>query len=277
MPLVRPAPALDPATLPECHRTIASTLSAADLDAASKIIELLHTHDAVLLGEHHDVAEIDFLSVLHKLERPTVLAMSPAACCPGRDQSGARTETFHQWPGIVGFKYWPAPLHVAEYSRVLDAVRAARARGVDVQIVGLAPQCRLPPNPRPAQRDAAIRCFKERDDRMLDRLRQIRVDLPKHTILVSAGWRHVSATRLPVHRGPWAWTSPRTGRLRACCWPAPSSRRARSCPRHLLGTPPPSPKRSTAPSTFPSQPTWSVDLWSSKASPCDHSTPRSML
>lgn len=240
-----PAPALDPATLPECHRTIAATLSAADLDAASKIIELLHTHDAVLLGEHHaDVAEIDFLvSVLHKLERPTVLAMELLPHAAQADINRALvTETLSDqaWPGIVGFKYWPAPLHVAEYSRVLDAVRAARARGVDVQIVGLAPQCRLPPNPRPAQRDTAIRCFKERDDRMLDRLRQIRVDLPKHTILVSAGWRHVSATRLPgAPRAmgmdlPAHWSSARVllagteqsageGQARATCSGAPAA------------------------------------------------------
>ena len=75
---------------------------------------------------------------------------------------------------------------------------------------------------------------------MLDRLRQIRVDLPEHTILVSAGWRHVSATRLPdAPRAmgmdlPAHWSSQRLllagteqtlpdGTVRATCGGAPAA------------------------------------------------------
>ncbi len=197
-----PAPLSPMDLVPECHQAIADTLDPEHLDAAAVVVDLLHKHDAVLLGEHHaDVAEIDFLvSVLNQIERPTALAMEliPRAAQNALNRAlMAETLTDRSWPGIVGHKYWPAPLHVAEYSRILDAVRAARARGVDIQIIGLAPQCRLPPGGDSQHRAQAIRCFKERDDRMLDRLREVRVDLPAHTILVSAGWRHVSATRLP--------------------------------------------------------------------------------
>ncbi len=197
-----PADAFDPTAVPACHQAVARGLQPIHLDAVAVVVKLLASNDVVLLGEHHsDVAEIDFLvSVIDALDRPTVLAMEllPRAAQADINQAlVAETLSEEAWPGIVGAKYWPAPLHVAEYSRILDAVRAARQRGIDVQISGLAPQCTLPSNPRRADRERAIRCFKERDDRMLDRLRHVHVDLPKHAILVSAGWRHVSATRLP--------------------------------------------------------------------------------
>jgi len=239
------AASFDPVSLPECHRAVARTLEPAQLDAVSIVVGLLAANDVVMLGEHHsDVAEIDFLvSVIEALDKPTVLAMEllPRAAQADINQAlVAETLSEQAWPSIVGAKYWPAPLHVAEYSRILDAVRAARTRGLDLQIIGLAPQCTLPSNPQPTDRNRAIRCFKERDARMLDRLRQVHVDLPAHAILVSAGWRHVSAKRLPdAPRAmgmdlPAHWSSQRLllagteealadGTVRATCGGTPAS------------------------------------------------------
>ncbi len=195
-------PVVEPVSVPACHQEVAATLSPAGTHAADEVVRRLESHDVVLLGEHHgDVAEIDFLvSVLGKVKQPTVLAME---LLPQAAQAAINTAIVAEaldplsWPEVVGDKYWPAPLHVSEYVRVLEAVRDARKRGIDVQLVGLAPSCRLSEKTERKQRETAIRCFKERDARMLDRLRDLRVDMPKHAVLVSAGWRHVSAVQLP--------------------------------------------------------------------------------
>jgi len=161
--------------------------------AVQGVVEAVHTHDVVLVGEHHgDVAEIDFLvDVLEAMDRPIVLAMELVPM--GADAK----PTSATWPAIVGQRYWPAPLYFNEYVRIVDALEAARARGVDIRLAGLAPPCRLPPSPTDADRSVVLDCFRDRDDAMAGALRELRARHPDRPILVSAGWRHVSAVRLP--------------------------------------------------------------------------------
>lgn len=180
-----------------CHEPAAEALQQS-MGPVQAIGERLRSGGVVLLGEHHgDVAEIDLLvSVIAALDQPVVLAMELVPV-----QAPANPE-LSDWPDIVGDRYWPAPLYFSEYRRVLEALVAARARGVAVQLAGLAPDCRLPEAPSDAHRSEAIACFRGRDAFMAHRLQDLRMEHPGLPILVSAGWRHVSAVRLPGAEKP---------------------------------------------------------------------------
>lgn len=182
-----PAPApIAPHTVAACHR---AAVPDAKTGVVDHLLAALRTHDLVAVGEHHgDVAQVDLLvELIQRLDRPTLLAMElvPRAA---RFEDG--------WAAIVGDRYWPAPLHVEAYARVHTAVTAARARGIDVVWVGLAPDCRLPTEVTDTDRSAAIACFRSRDAAMLDALRTARADHSEHAVLLSAGWRHLAGARL---------------------------------------------------------------------------------
>ena len=182
---------------PECP------LAAAEAVMAQSVPELLlakqHAGRALLIGEHHgQTAEIDLLATLiEEQAAPVLVAMEllPAAAQPQLDAL-LEADRFVEadWLAVVGKRYWPAPLHVQAYARVVAAARSARGKGVDVRLVGLAPDCRLGPMPTTA---AAMDCFRERDAAMLRTLRAARKAHPDHGLIVSAGWRHLSAVRLP--------------------------------------------------------------------------------
>lgn len=183
---------------PECP------ISAAEAVVPQPVRELLLARQraghALLIGEHHgQVAEVDLLaSLIMGQSTPVLVAMEllPAAAQPQLDALLAADRfSRSDYNGVVGKRYWPAPLHVEEYTRVAEAAWSVRnEKGVDVRLIGLAPDCRLGPMP---DSKAAMDCFRERDAAMLQTLRAARKDHPDHALIVSAGWRHLTAVRLP--------------------------------------------------------------------------------
>ena len=169
-----------------------------DGDAVDHLTSRLQS-GALLVGEHHgQVAEIDLLvDVIAEQTQPVLVAMEllPASA-QGELDGMLAADSFSEaaWLAIVGERYWPAPLHVREYVRVAEAAWKRSRDGVDVRLIGLAPDCRLGPLP---DSRTAIACFRDRDDAMLRVLREVRASHPQHRLVVSAGWRHLSAVRLP--------------------------------------------------------------------------------
>ena len=199
---------------------------------ADRLTAYLDSGQALLLGEHHgQVAEVALLlDLVGHLQMPTMVAMEllPASQQAELDALvSADTFSHKAWMGVVGDRYWPAPLHVSEYEDVARAVWSRRQDGVDVRLVGLAPDCRLPPSPSASDRSTALTCFGDRDASMLTILRGARATHPDHALVVSAGWRHVSKVRLP--------SAPKAlGELWPRHWPA--TRVLLSAPERALDT-----------------------------------------
>ncbi len=192
-----------PGTPPEACLVpwIESAIATGDRAASSVAADLL-SRDVVLLGEHHGiVAEIDFLVAVMDAAvaqgRPFLLAMElvPAAANGLlSDVLQAPTLDAHAWVHVAAYRPWPAPLMGAEYARVFEAAHRAQKAGVLVAMAGLAPDCRVGAN---ADAAAAIQCYKGRDNAMNAHLKALREAHPGVPVLVSAGFRHVSALRLP--------------------------------------------------------------------------------
>lgn len=179
-----------------------------DAGAAAWVAGLYPDADVVLLGEFHGlVQQIELAAaVLALAPDPLDLAVEvlPASRQAELDAlaaGGARDAS--AWARVIGGKYHPLPLTVAEYGRLSDAVAAQRRAGRDVRLIGLAPPCSIDEQ---GGRDAAIDCLERRDALMAETL--LGSVTAGRRALALAGFAHVDLSRPETLAGRLAAARP---------------------------------------------------------------------
>lgn len=151
---------------------------------------LLSTADMLVLGEFHGlVPQITFTAeVARHTQDPLDLAVEilPASRQAELDALVAASDRSPAaWARIIGGKYHPLPLTVAEYDLLVEVVAELRTKGRDIRLVGLAPPCSTLEQP---DRDAALNCLQTRDATMARAVLDA-VDRGRK-VLVLAGFAH---------------------------------------------------------------------------------------
>lgn len=214
-----PAPPVDP----PCDQLPVET------DVAKTLAARWAEGGVVAVGEHHGVvAQIDLVvAVIDALPQGAGPLDFAWELWPGSVSVEGAEGSWPGWSTVLAARYWPEPLHVAEYERVYNALVRAHQRGVAVSVVGLSPDCSVAPTPTGAS--DALACFSSRDDTMLKLLQQRRRDHSGRGLLLYAGWRHVGDARWPDAPEPLGRRLPPHWGVYRVLLSGPEGSRGRTC------------------------------------------------